>query len=81
MRCYIFKQLDNSAVLLHASKFGPFLEEILALHRKIIWQSYLDAILRSIKHNRNIIMRAEKYAIEVHNATSHNRGGWAAVNL
>ena len=53
----------------------------MASHQNIIWQSYVDAILRRRKHSKDIIMRAEKYHIEIHNVTSHNGGGWVVFNL
>ena len=53
----------------------------MASHQKIIWQSYVDTILRRKKHNKDIIMRAEMYHIEIHNVTSHIGGGWVVFNL
>ena len=53
----------------------------LASHQKTIWQSNFDAILRRKRHNKDIIVRAERYHIEIHNVTSHIGGGWVVVNL
>ena len=50
-------------------------------HQKIIWQSYVDTILRRKRYNKDIIMRAEMYHIEIHNVTSHIGGGWVVMNL
>ena len=32
-------------------------------------------------HNKHIIMKKEKYHIEIHNVMSHIGGGWVALNL
>ena len=33
-----------------------------------------DAILKPKRHNKHIIMKAEKYPIEIHNVMSHTLG-------
>ena len=75
--------LNNSILITHYLKIASLalFQNKCGFTSKTIWQSYVDAIVKPERHNKDIITKAEKHSMEIHNVMSNTEGGWVVLNL